>query len=485
MPAMSEAAALLQESGRHEEALAWALRWCQLEPSPDAQLAVAQAAYLAGRHEAALQALDALLARQPGHAAALQGRAFILLAQGHAQQALAGFDAALACGATGADPLMGRAQALRGCGRLEEALAATDPILATDPGHRAALAERIGLLIDLFRLDEAEALLDRALSLYPEDPDLRWGRATVRLQSGNLEGGWADHEMRYLAPTAGLKSVPPDYGVPTWTGAEDLRGRSILVLAELGLGDCLQFVRYVPLLQERGASVTLTAIPALHGLLQDSLPGVRVADGGQVDRPDYQVLLLSLPLAFGTTLATVPARMPYLRSRPELRAAWEQRLGPPRGLRVGLAWSGTTLFRNDARRWRSIPLELVRTLDMPGVEFVSLQKEVRDDDRLALQGWPALSHHGDELRTFAETAALVDLMDLVISVDTSVAHLAGGLNRPMRVLLPHNPDWRWFLHREDSPWYPSARLYRQPTPGDWVSVLARVRADLAELRHAG
>jgi len=483
-PALEEATGIALQLQRHEEALAWAGRWVQAQSTSASLQSLAHALYLLGRHDEALGPLQAILAMEPGHAAALEGRGSIHLAQDRPQEALADFEAAIARGGDGTALLMGRAIALRHCERLEEALQVVAQVLAREPGHRDAHGERIGLLTELLRLQEAERALDEAIALFPGDADLRWGRATVRLFAGDMAGGWVDYEARHEASSAGLKMAPPDYGLPRWTGSEDLRGRSILVIAEQGLGDALQFARYIPLLQERGARVTFNGLPALHPLFEDALPGCKLVHGGQVDKPDFQSLLLSLPLAFGTTLATVPARVPYLRSRPDLRAAWEQRLGPRRGLRVGLAWSGTTLYGKDAKRVRSIPLEQLRSIAPPGVEFVGLQKDLRDGDRASLAAWPALSHHGDALHSFADTAALADLMDLVISVDTSVAHLAGGLGRPLWVLLPYIADWRWMVEREDSPWYPTARLFRQAAPGDWPGVLERVREELKKLADA-
>jgi tetratricopeptide (TPR) repeat protein len=477
-PPMQEAAGLLHQQGRHAEALAWAERWANVEATPASRLALAQAFYLQDRPADALEALEAVLAADPGHAAALEGRAALLLALERPQEALRDFDALQAGGHASPGLLSNRASALHKLGRLEDALQACDQALALDPAWRDALYNRGRILLDALRVPEAEAVLTQALALDPQDADLRWNRAVARLLAGRYEDGWDDYEARWAAQAAGA-GERPDHGVPWWTGREDLAGRTILVMDEQGIGDTLQFVRYVPLLQERGARVVLSLRPLLHSLLQDALPGCELVWGGRVAPPDYQCMLLGLPRAFGTSLATVPARVPYLRSRADLRAAWEQRLGPRRGLRVGVAWSGAAGFANDARR--SIPLAQFGAIAVPGAQFVSLQKEVRESDRAALQAWTGLSHHGDALHTFADTAALVDLMDVVVSVDTSVAHLAGGLGRPLRVLLPHAPDWRWMLEREDSPWYPTARLFRQPAAGDWASVLQRVRIQLEAL----
>lgn len=477
-PALEEGTGLLQAAQRGEEALAWAERWVAAERSPAALLALGHALYQAKRNEEALEALDAVLALDPGNAAALEGRGSVRVVLGQAEEALADFDAALLRGAAVPGAQCGRAAALRRLGRTDEALQATDLALAADPERRDALDLRTTLLLDQFRLEEADATLTRTFELHPDDFDVRWLRALVRLLAGDYEGGWPDYELRRLAPSAGLKTSPPEYGLPPWTG-QDLRGRSILVIGEQGLGDAMQFARYLPLLQERGARVTFHVVPALHSLFEDAFPGCKLVSRGDVDKPDYQCLLMSLPYGFRTTVATIPARVPYLRSRPELRAEWEQRLGPRRGPRVGLVWSGSAIFGNDANR--SIALERLRAIELPGVQFVSMQKEIRASDQAALEAWSGLSHFGEHLRSFADTAALAEALDLVISVDTSVAHLAGGLARPLWMLLPHQPDWRWMLEREDSPWYPTARLFRQSAPGDWEGVLARVRAELGKL----
>lgn len=481
-PPMEEAAAMLQQAGRLEEAASWAARRAQAEPTPAALLALAHLFYSLKRYDEALEVLEAVLAQEAANAAALEGRASLLVALGRHEEALAGFDAALRHGAGAAAVQSGRAASLRGLGRMAEALSATDEALRADPTHRDALGLRATLLAESFRLQEADAVLSQAYQLYPQEAGLRWQRALVRLLAGNFAGGWADYEFRRFAPSAGLHTLPPDYGLPAWTGEQDLKGRTILVIGEQGLGDAMQFARYIPLLQERGARVTFHVVPALHTLFADAFPDCQLVSRGDLKKPDFQCHLMSLPLGFRTTLDTIPARVPYLRSRPELREEWAQRLGPRRGLRVGVVWSGSTIFGNDANR--SIALERFRAVDAPGLEFVSLQKEIREADRPALRAWPQLAHYGEHLRSFADTAALVDLMDVVVSVDTSVAHLAGGLARPLWMLLPHLPDWRWMLDREDSPWYPTARLFRQPAARDWDSVLQRVRQALQSLAAA-
>jgi hypothetical protein len=277
----------------------------------------------------------------------------------------------------------------------------------------------------------------------------------------------------------------PQFPQPVWRGDVDIKGKTILVLEDEGLGDTIQFARYIPMLAARGARVILRVGDPLHPLLS-GLPDVAECIPKSVPTIpafDLHCPICSLPLAFGTRLDTIPAAIPYLPAPAEsLVLAWEDRLenrlGPRKGLRVGLVWSGRRTHLNDHNR--SIPLgALSRILDV-GASFVSLQKDPRPADKavLAQTGIVDLTSH---LTDFAETAALVSCLDLVISVDTSVVHLSGALGRPTWVMLPHAPDWRWLLDRDDSPWYPTVRLFRQTTSGNYEGVLDSVRAELARL----
>jgi hypothetical protein len=244
------------------------------------------------------------------------------------------------------------------------------------------------------------------------------------------------------------------------------------------LGDTLQFCRYVPRVAALAADVILE-VPAVLVPLLEGLPGVRrlVALGTDLPAFDCHCPLLSLPFAFRTTLEDIPAGEPYIRAREERTERWRRRLGPKSRPRVGIAWSGNPRHRND--RNRSLALGSLLPCLGDRVEVVSLQKDLREPDAALVAQASAARHFGAELEDFADTAALVELMDLVIAVDTSVAHLAGAMGKPAWILLPFNPDWRWLLDREDSPWYPSMRLFRQRAPGDWDGVLAEVQAALA------
>jgi hypothetical protein len=279
------------------------------------------------------------------------------------------------------------------------------------------------------------------------------------------------YEWRWKAvENAGGTSYSPQ---TLWLGAEPIRGKTILLHAEQGLGDSIQFCRYAKLVGDLGANVLLQAPKALIGLFE-RLAGVGalVETGKPLPAFDLHCPLLSLPLACNTTIDTIPNPEAYLASNPDKRKAWSERLGEKTKPRVGLVWSGSTTNRN-----RSLPLESLLA-HLPGdYEYVSLQVEVREADKKTLQD-SAIRNHAGRIEDFSDTAALCDLMDLVISVDTSVAHLAGALGKATWVLLQYMPDWRWFLDREDSPWYRSVKLYRQPQYGHWEPVLQRIAEEL-------
>jgi hypothetical protein len=375
---------------------------------------------------------------------------------------------------TQVEVLCNRGAALRALGRYQEALADYDSALATAPAHGAAHNNRGVALAALNRYDDARAAYDRALAIDPHDERARFNRALALLVSGDLPAGFADFESRWRG--SDTQAGPRPMQAPQWTGREPLAGKTILLHAEQGLGDSIQFARYVPLVAGRGATVILEAHGGLGPLLQGLNGVTRVITRGEaLPQHDFHCPLMSLALAFGTTLDTIPHAVPYLEAPQEHLERWRARLGARRRPRVGLAWSGSTTLRND--RNRSIALEQLAPLRALPFDFHSLQKEVRPGDAAALASGPPVETFGDELADFRDTAALVQLMDLVISVDTAVAHLAGALAKPVWILLPWSPDWRWLLGRRESPWYPTARLWRQASPGDWRGVIERVREE--------
>jgi hypothetical protein len=272
---------------------------------------------------------------------------------------------------------------------------------------------------------------------------------------------------------------------PSWLGEGALDGRTVLLHAEQGLGDTLQFVRYAPLVARRGARVLLEVQPPLLPLLS-GFEGVAsvLAQGTKLPAFDLHCPLLSLPLAFGTEIDSIPAKIPYIGVSDSRRAKWRERLGAREMPRIGIAWAGSTAHRNNAKRSLALA-QFASLLSTPGVEFVSLQKELSEPDAGLLPDFGNVLQLGEELADFADTAAVIERLDLVISADTSVAHLAGAIGKPVWILIPLAPDFRWLLAREDSPWYPTARLFRQQRLGDWNSVLGRVRTALVRLTQTG
>jgi hypothetical protein len=294
---------------------------------------------------------------------------------------------------------------------------------------------------------------------------------------GDFEAGWAGQEARWKVPT--LSSGYPAFSQPKWLGAEPLAGRSLLVYANEGVGDTIQFARYVPMLAARGARVILVVHDSLCGLFE-SRAGVAQCLPKSAEMPefDFHVPLSSLPFIFGTRLETIPAEPSYLPRPDDARVqAWEARLGARNKLRVGLVWAGNPNHGND--RNRSMPLHLLAPLLDLDASFVSLQKDPRPDDRARLAERDDIIDLTANLGDFEDTAELIACLDLVISVDTSVAHLAAALGCPTWILLPYTPDYRWLLDREDSPWYPTARLFRQDEARDYAHVVEHVRRELS------
>lgn len=286
------------------------------------------------------------------------------------------------------------------------------------------------------------------------------------------ERGWTEYEWRWKKPS--LARLKRNFPQPLWLGGDNISGKTILLHSEQGFGDTIQFCRNVPLVAARGARVVLEVETPLQRLMA-TLAGAAhvVTKGGPLPDFDLKCPLLSLPLAFGTKLETIPSSGPYLRAPIQNLAEWETRLGEKRRPRIGLAWSGSAAHERDAER--SISLAALLPLLNIDAAFVSLQKDVRPAEAAVLDQCGDMLHFGDTISDFADTAALISTLDLVISVDTSIAHLAGALGSPVWVLLSYIPDWRWLLDRDSSPWYPTARLFRQNDTRMWDSVIMRVR----------
>jgi tetratricopeptide (TPR) repeat protein len=385
------------------------------------------------------------------------------------------------------DPLYASAHtnlgvALQRLDRLDEAIAAHEKAIALDPEFAKAYSNLAECLRDEGRLDESLRLNRQAVALDSCEDLHRFNHALALLMEGDYEAGWPAYEVRRKAGVLGPseRSLPP----PEWRG-EPLQGRTLLLHAEQGLGDTLQFVRYVRELNEPGVSIVIESQRPLTGLLQ-SLGPVRVVTQGESLPPfDFHLPLMSLPNVLRTRLDSIPAAIPYLAADPTKIARWKARIGQTRDLAVGVVWSGNPNHKSDRRR--SIAAAAVLPdLVMPGVRLFSLQKDPRAEDANILQALAAVvTDLAPSLDDFSDTAAALEALDLIIAVDTSTAHLAGALGRPVWMMLPFALDWRWLRDREDSPWYPTMRLFRQSTPRVWTDVIGRIRSELSRLAQEG
>lgn len=435
-----------------------------------------------GRHADALASFERAVALRPRQASAHNNLGSALGDLGRHDEALASFERALALEPGYAEAWNNRSLVLADLERYDEALAGLERAIALRPDYVEAWYNRGNMLRELRRYADAIASFERAIALRPEYADAHWNLADLHLLLGDFARGWSEYEWRWKL--ARHDRARRDFAQPLWLGDTPLRDRTILLHAELGLGDTLLFCRYAADVAELGGRVVLEVQPPLVRLLA-GLGGIAeiVPRGAPLPAVDCHCPLMSLPLAFRTDLRTVPARVSYVRSDPALVAHWRERLGAKTKPRIGVVWSGSVALKNDQRS-----MTLAEMLPLVGgdVHWVSLQKEVRADERPLLLAHPEIRHCGDELGDFADTAALVELMDLVVTIDTSVANLAGAMGKEVWIMLPANPhDWRWMLDREDSLWYPTARLFRQQAQGDWAAVVRRVGEALARRFDAG
>ncbi len=347
--------------------------------------------------------------------------------------------------------------------------------IALAPGDYRAHATLGNAHLGRNRLHEALRSYENALRAEPGVPELRYNIALVHLALGNLMAGWAGYEARLETEKHRSKFR---FEGARWHRGMPCAGRRLLVYAEQGMGDTLQFVRFVPALSETGAQVTLRVQQALVTLLASQWPWLTVV-GTSDPVPDHDLVcpLLSLPFELGVEIGSLPGACPYLSAPPDKLAVWRNVFAQAPGLKVGLVWSGNPNHQYDYNR--SMPLDRMEALasGMPA-HFFSLQKELRGGDAARVEGGNGITDLSRQLADFSDTAAVVAALDLVITVDTSVAHLAGALGRPAWVLLAHAPDWRWMLERADSAWYPSLRVFRQRSNGDWNSVVEEVRRAL-------
>jgi len=474
--------------GQHGQALGFFERSLRVAPgNSQAENNRATALGALGRHEAALESLDRAIALRPDDAGLHYNRGNTLRKLLRDNAALAAYDTALRLEPSLRQALQNKGIVLTRLGRPLEALETYDQLLAlyrrapADDVLAEARANRAWALDRLNRRDEALAACDDAIAGDPAHALAHFNAAPICLAMGDYARGWREFEWRWRDPT--FRQHARNFPQPLWLGQGSLQGRTILLYAEQGFGDTIQFCRYVPMVKALGARVVLEAPPPLLPLLR-TLAGVDtlVAFGEKLPAFDMQTPLMSLPLAFGTRLETIPAETPYLAADPSRVEKWRAILGPARGLRVGLAWSGNAALQSD--HVRSARLAELAPLFRDGIEYIAVQKDIRphDMDAAAQLG---VRMFGAATEDFADSAALISLMDVVISVDSAPAHLAGALARPVWVLLYYAAEWRWLMAREDSPWYPTARLFRQQIALDWGEVAQRVGDALLATAIAG
>ena len=480
--ALARYADALQMTGDHKNAVALYRRALAIAPSDaNAWHNLAHALQKCDLAQESLAAAERALALRPDYAEALNSCGNALVSLDRPKEAAACYRRAIALKPDFAELYGNLGNALRALGERSEALVAYNQAIALNANRPAELASalynRANLALDT--LDHAAALadFDRAIELAPDSAMSNLNAALTRLQGGDFARGWRDYEWRWH--DTGLANARRKFDVPRWTGDADIAGKTILLYAEQGFGDTLQFVRYARAVKALGADIVLELQPPLLRVLQGYAEiATLVVRGDPLPAIDFECPLLSLPLAFRTTLDSVPSPAPYLRADP---APWLARLGPSKGLRVGFVCSGSPTHKND--RNRSIPIRNMLAIAPERAQFVCLQKELRAADRAWLEAQRDAPFFGESLKDFADTAGLVAAMDLVVTVDTSVAHLAGAMGKPTWVLLPYNPDWRWLLGRADSPWYPTMRLFRQQHIGAWAAVLDDVAAALGDFKR--
>jgi tetratricopeptide (TPR) repeat protein len=499
---------VLREDGKLDEAIARYKRALELNPNyADACNNLGTVYNMQGKLDAAIACYQRALELNPNYADACNNLGTAFGSQGKNKQAVAYFQQALSLRPDYAEAHTNLGNAYKAEGNLDAAAACHERALLIAPNYSVAcnnlgtirklqgrideavtLYERalllapnysvactnLGAILELQgRFNEAATLYERALAQTPQHTEAKWNQALLQLLFGDFAAGLPNYECRWNSAT----SVPRNLPQPLWRG-EQLNGARILLHAEQGLGDTLQCLRYIPMVQAAGGSVVLEVqAPLLR--IAASLPGVTslVTVGEPLPAFDWQCPLMSLPLACGTTLATIPAQVPYLSASQEALERTAALPWPAGGLRVGIAWAGNPTHIKD--RYRSLALALLEPLlQLEGVNFFSLQKGPATEELATVHA--PITDLGPAIEDMGDTAALIAHLDLIIAVDTSVVHLAGALGKPVWVMLPIAPDWRWLLDREDSPWYPSMRLFRQPKFDDWQSVVHMVRTALIE-----
>ena len=467
----------LRNKRQFDEAFVVCREALRIKPDfPEAYITLGNVLADQGQFDGAIAAAGEALRLRPDYALAFNNLGVYLHSKGQLEESIATARQAIRLDRGFPEFHNNLGRALQDQGKLEEAIAERREAIRLKPDYAEAHNDLGNALRDIGQPDESIAALRRSVQLMPDYALAHWNLALSLLLQGDFIQGWREYEWRWR--WNGFSSPCRNFAQPLWNG-EELNGKTILLYAEQGMGDAIQFARYIPRVARRGGRIVVECQPPLKRLLS-RIPSVEavVTEGEPLPPFDVQCPLLSLPLAFRTDLNSIPASVPYLKPDRKQSAKWKSRLAaesPHR--RIGLVWAGSSMHKKD--RTRSVELsQLAPLAAIPGNSFFSLQmgeaaKQVPPVE-MALQDFTA------ELNDFADTAALLDNLDLVVTVDTAVAHLAGAMGKPVWVLVSYAPDWRWLLQREDSPWYPTMRLFRQTSIGDWANVIRRVADSLAE-----
>ena len=430
------------------------------------------------RFEEALISFDQAIVINPNHAGTFNNRGVALKELSRFNDAIDAYNKAIAIEPTDAHFYYNRGYALQKCNHFNEAAVSYEQSIAIKPDYVDAYNNLANTFREIKEFKKAFANYDFVIALKPDHADAHFNKSLLLLLIGNYEEGWQLYEWRWKQKH-NINSRR-SYKQALWLGNESLINKTLLITMEQGFGDYIQFIRYALLAEQSGAKVILEA-PLLLMKLTATLKGhfILIESGKSLPDFDYYCPVVSLPLAFKTSVETIPAPLSYLYVDEAKKQQWNKRLGKHVMTRIGLVWAGNPDHTND--RNRSLLLKQFSSLFTLSFEFHSLQKDIREVDSQTIMDFPHIYQHQDELQDFSDTAALVDAMDVIISVDTSVAHLAGAMGKKLWLLLPYLPDFRWMLDREDSPWYPSARLYRQEKINDWNAPLQKLKNDLKSI----
>lgn len=405
----------------------------------------------------------------------------VYLEQKHFKKALEFYEKAISLDSSYAEAYSNKGNVLQELGRYSEAIAVYDQAIRLDSLDVKSYVNKGNAFLESGQLSSAIQLYDDAIRLQPDHYLAYWHKSLALLLSGNLDDGFSLYESRWgNGEEFEFSGVRRGFTQTLWLGTESLQGKTILIYCEQGLGDALHFARYVELVAQLGARVILEAPKSLAEVFS-SLQGVSqiIIKGDALPEFDFYCPLMSLPLAFKTNLQSIPSKSAYLKADPKKIEQWLEKLGTKTKPRIGITWSSSSGFKNDAKRSLQLS-EFLKALPRDGYDYVCLQKEIKDCDKETLAANENILFFGEELQNFGDTAALIECVDLVISTCTSVPHLSASLGKETWILLSFIPDWRWLLDREDSLWYPSVKLFRQDQLNDWDGVLARVKASLEE-----